>query len=691
MTSSGTFEPRSSTPSWAPLDWAHDIAPGSALDFSSLLDAPAGKHGRLTIRSGKFVFEQQPGKPVRFYGVNLCKEANFPDKPTACRLAERLAACGYNSVRFHHHDTPLTQTADARATELDPVAMDKLDYLFFCLKERGIYLTTDLFVSRKTREVFPALGRPTAHWEEFKFLIHLLDEAHQNWEDFAGNFLRHVNPYTGLAWKDDPALVTLSCVNEDSIFHCYANATPDVRRIYDLRFEAWLEGKVPADILGEVRTAWRNRFLVETQRASFARMRRFVDSLGCRTLITDQNHWSIIPMALMRENVDFVDDHFYCDHPEHFPLPSKLHNQSALADLHAIFSGIFPGRAFGKPYTISEFNWVYPNQFRGESGPLTAAYAALQDWDGLYRFEYASSPWDTPAPANYFAIGADPINFLSDRIGVLLFLRGDVRASSLAVPIAVSSTHLKQESPVNTYPGQLWKLGFLGQIGNVVEKAGKLALPPDAAVWLRLKDNLTLVDSPRGVREVSADNDKQVLAALNDAGGLGDGQLDFDGGLIRSTTGEVELNASARLFKVITGRSEVFTFAGRGRQAGAVAHVSNHGEPAVVFVGAVDGRDLKTSARILVMHLTDALHHNTVFNNNVIEAWGTNPHRVRGGVADISLSLDGPATVAKIWTLDMAGNRKRELTRRESSEGTIDFQMNTAAGGQACLLYEIVR
>ena len=529
------------------------------------------------------------------------------------------------------------------------------------------------------------------HWEEFKFLIHLLDEAHKNWEDFAGNFLRHVNPYTGLAWKDDPALVTLSCVNEDAIFHCYKNAGPDIRRVYDTCFAAWLAGKGMTEPTGELRTAWLNRFLMETQTSSFKRMRAFIDSLGCKTLITDQNHWSIIPMALLREGGDYVDDHFYCDHPEHFPLPSKLLNESALADLPAIFSGIFPGRKFGMPYTISEFNWVYPNRFRAESGPLTAAYAALQDWDGLYRFDYTSKPSGEEMTGGYFNIAADPINFLSDRIGMLLFLRGDVQASALAVPTAVSSSHMRQEIPVNTYAEQLWKLGFMARIGNVVERNGRLALPAGAGACLRLKDNLVLKDEPKDFALVAADDAERAVKALRKTCDFGAGLIDFKGGIIRSTTGELELNEKARTLKIITGRSEVFTFGDKGCQSGAVVTASNHGGAAVVCVAAVDGRSLKNSEGILVIHLTDAVHHNTKFVNNVVEAWGTPPHLVRSGVVDLSLNLAGSMAGVKVWALDMAGNREREVACDVETSGAVGFKADTRAAERACLLYEIVR
>ena len=52
----------------------------------------------------------------------------------------------------------------------------------------------------------------------FKGLVFVLDSALANWAAFSRNLLTHVNPYTGLAWKDDPALAGLSLVNEDTIF-----------------------------------------------------------------------------------------------------------------------------------------------------------------------------------------------------------------------------------------------------------------------------------------------------------------------------------------------------------------------------------------------------------------------------------------------------------------------------------------
>ena len=101
---------------WVRLDFQRDVEPGSALDFSDqrLQDAPAGKHGWLKAVDGHFEFEGLPGVEQRFYGVNLCFSANYPDHDVADRLVDRLVRSGYNALRVHHHDGMWKNAFDAR-------------------------------------------------------------------------------------------------------------------------------------------------------------------------------------------------------------------------------------------------------------------------------------------------------------------------------------------------------------------------------------------------------------------------------------------------------------------------------------------------------------------------------------------------------------------------------------------------
>lgn len=128
-----------------------------------------------------------------------------------------------------------------------------------------------------------------------------------------------------------------------------------------------------------------------------------------------------------------MDNHFYIDHPEFLDkswrLPSRCDNSNPIA-----YGG--PGilrknyaKGFSKPYTITEWNFSGPGKYRGLGGILTGAKAAVQDWDGLWRFAYAhgrESLVDNPEHSpNYFDVATDPLSQASDRASICLFLRRD--------------------------------------------------------------------------------------------------------------------------------------------------------------------------------------------------------------------------------------------------------------------------
>ena len=75
------------------------------LDYSHLLDAPAGKHGFVETRKGHLYFED--GTRARFLGFNVAARSNTPDHETADKMAERFASMGVNIIRLHAADAPV--------------------------------------------------------------------------------------------------------------------------------------------------------------------------------------------------------------------------------------------------------------------------------------------------------------------------------------------------------------------------------------------------------------------------------------------------------------------------------------------------------------------------------------------------------------------------------------------------------
>ncbi len=395
---------------WIPLQAELDIVPGSALDFSTLglQDAPAGKHGWLKANEdGTFCFERQPGKPVRFYGVNFCFSAHYITHEQSDRLADRLVRLGYNAVRLHHYEGELTEPQRER-TGLNPEKLDQLDYLVAALIRRGIYVTTDLFVSRPvdvTQFLPDSENSRREAMNRFKVLAALHPGAYENWKSFARNLLAHVNPYTQRAYKDEPGLAWLALINEGNLAN-YVSLAKDIPE-YRAAWNRWLverykdrdglaaawgaalkadedPARGTAALDGSVQSQdLRGRdlvlFLAQVEQDFLGRATAFLrEELGARTLVTNMNGWTNHATSQrVRSAMDYVDDHFYVDHPrfleQSWRLPSRCPNTSPVAEgasggRHLAFT-----RLFDKPFTVTEYNYSAPGRYRGVGGILTGA------------------------------------------------------------------------------------------------------------------------------------------------------------------------------------------------------------------------------------------------------------------------------------------------------------------------------
>lgn len=200
-----------------------------ALDFSYLLDAPAGKKGFVITREdGHFYFEN--GDRQRFIGFNIATRSNTPSHEMAEKMAARFASLGVNVIRLHAADAPIGEAPrswssckeaplldynNGTTNVFNPEGLDRFDYLIAKLKERGIYLHIDLIVAR---EFFPedgldyGVGVASCTKKYCMFNEKLIELQKQ----YARELLTHVNPYTGLALVDEPAVMTVQINNEDS-------------------------------------------------------------------------------------------------------------------------------------------------------------------------------------------------------------------------------------------------------------------------------------------------------------------------------------------------------------------------------------------------------------------------------------------------------------------------------------------
>ncbi len=207
-------------------------APENVVNMSHLLEAPAGKHGRIRVKDGHFVNDK--GR-VRLHATNLTGPANFPTHAEAERLAARLARFGINCVRLHYFDSsygtfmlPHEQgilTEDFRTRrQFDAERRDRQDYLLAQFKKRGIYVDMNLHVARTldARDGF-APGTPWANKGADQFDPRIIAME----KEYARDLLSHVNPYTGMSYLKDPVVAVVELNNEDALWREYLSGAMD--------------------------------------------------------------------------------------------------------------------------------------------------------------------------------------------------------------------------------------------------------------------------------------------------------------------------------------------------------------------------------------------------------------------------------------------------------------------------------
>ena len=154
------------------------------------------------------------------------------------------------------------------------------------------------------------------------------------------------------------------------------------------------------------------KFVAETDRKFIEHMREIVHAATRPTLpVTGTQTDFGAPLNFYsHQKMDYVDAHFYVDHPVFPGIPWSdsdwhIHNETVSGrDIDELLS-LAAFRDHTKPFVVSEFNQPFPNTHGHDILPVTAAFAAQQDWDGLYFFAYGGVDEDHNAPAHFFLQG----------------------------------------------------------------------------------------------------------------------------------------------------------------------------------------------------------------------------------------------------------------------------------------------
>jgi len=431
-------------------------------------------------------------------------------------------------------------------------------------------------------------------------------------------------------------------------------------------------------------------FLADTDAAYFNRLRQVVQS-ETDALVpvtgTQMGYGGVLNFD-SQAHMDYLDEHFYIDHPDFPGQPWdrndwRMRNSAAASgELHRMLA-LALRRDLRKPFVISEYNEPFPNQQDSEILPLMATLAAQQDWDGLFLFDYLDGDSWAATPSA-FTLSGDWSKYAAVGQSAMLFRQALVSRlpAQIAIPLASATRVAIAMHDDGAYETHL---------------ALRYGVTPELAIQARLGMDLN------GTAKLAV---QAAIAPANVA--------------LRSPNAQFDFQAQQRVIQIHTPQARGFIgFLMSGRVGDDDASVELQGKGrgfSTILLTALDQRALAQSRHILIsaasmvtgtqpgsmpLRPKELVHYKNEASWWTLEPdAGMNdkpsgPRDVQGPVwmernqARISLRTD--AKHIRVYPLDGSGKRLAALERSRANlnNGVVTIQIQ-ADRAQASPWYEMV-
>ncbi len=427
------------------------------LDLRFLNEKIAGESGFIRRSPDGRNFVKGDGVPIRFWAVNsyIWREG----KEAIADQARFLAKRGVNLVRWHGQIEPKNE--DSKLTDIDEKAREQLWQFVAGMKQEGIYMTISPYYAMPVKAK-PNWGIPRDS-ESMQGLLFFDPELQAAYKGWLRSLFEPVNPYTGIALKDDPAVAIIQLQNEDSLlFWTVESIQGRDREILSGQFGEWLKQKYGS--LAAASKAWNNaklatddfnnglvgfyplwemtqeskqnsgkakrladqtQFWTETMHNFNQEMVRFLrEEIGAKQLINagnwktansttlnDAERYSYTPSEVMGVN-RYYDGGGHWGESSGWAIVNgdKFINRSVLFDPSSLPTNL--KQVAGYPMIIPESSWVPPLGYQSEAPFLVSIYQSLGGVDAFYWFSMKEPQWRQPSSANGFkpSIGKWVIN-----------------------------------------------------------------------------------------------------------------------------------------------------------------------------------------------------------------------------------------------------------------------------------------
>ena len=665
---------------------------GGVLDRSVLLDAPAGKHGKLYTEGEDFIFED--GTKAKFIGTNIVAQANFQSEEEIDRMLDEVAMAGYNLIRLHHLDASWSKPNifgnKAVTTELDSMWMDRFDYLCAGAKKRGIYLYVDGLVHRQiTKADVPDSPDSASAGQGAKIAGDFDPELIALQKDYLKQLFVHKNKYTGLSLSEDPALVMVDIHNEDSLLWrggALGWLSSYHKKMLDSLFCKWLSEKYRT--LDELSKAWREdgktgllkeenfdnlsvavdyyddeknkfsrerkrdicRFLFDVQVNYYDEMADYMrNELGIGCMICGSNvpetEDTLDILANVTINADFLDRHRYYTHPsgsnynysQGLSLGDSMNLMISYDNDKNLVHYFGKRRVYGMPYVLSEWNSCEPNQYAAGDMMYMNAYSAMNNWTPI-NFAFLQGYRNKSNRLSFvFNSSESPVKMAMQRASAQLLLRGDVSEAEYgyyapATKSQALDTEFEQEIP-----------------------SGLPMIAKSGIMWADL--------------EKTKPNPQNSYSQIKKLAEQADG-------VYVSATGELKTDTKSKLFEINTPKSQGFSgiLEGRTVELENIDFRSDNHFAAVILT-ALDDEAIANSGHMLLTATARNRNTDQEFSNDgtLMKKGGTAPILMEPVLGTLKLKTGANY---KIWILNSSGERVREANVQNGSDGCCELVMS---------------
>ncbi|MEM9417612.1 MAG: hypothetical protein AAGA25_00985 [Planctomycetota bacterium] len=376
-------------------------------------------------------------------------------------------------------------------------------------------------------------------------------------------------------------------------------------------------------------------FLIETEQRGSDEMRAFLrEELDIKKPMMDsQIQWGQ-SSALERERLgqdggsQFVETHTYWQHPsfgssgDWNPTDWTIANSSIVEALARGETGPFgmaPYRVKGYPFGVSEIDQAAPSDWAVELLPLTATFAAAQDWDALYLFTQGNPDPDIPGIQGFF----DQIKHTSKAgqypAAALIFRKGLIPPAH-ATRTLVAPSSLWQ---VAERQAEAWRVGS----PDVIKPEGLLNYRLSIDVKSSTNEAIHMEERPGSTPLTLRSGSSPLYTAVSDHAAVAVGFLNT----VPIKLGDTKLDVSPNSIGF-----------------GAISLVP------------LDGKPLKDSGRMLLTVIGRAQNQAMGWNSSrtsVSDQWGYGPMLVQ--IPELTVTLPQPGLQA--WALTPTGERQNMI------------------------------